>query len=384
MDEGNGHKNGHYSQAGQSGDKIEVGISDLNAHEITVLHTLASAKYPASLDALAHDCFKGEQRGNSWVRNSLRKLVCGGLVEKTGPSSYRITMMGAKEATTPLPPTFDFNSHKEKTTLPEVSESPSRQLVTVKFNGEELYAYVYTAVQIPLTELVCYRKNPACRTSLDDKKNQKLLKEIQELKFIRQPADGVLRADGKIELGDGNRRKTFAEKAGLLTMPVTKWVPAEGTDENKLVQYLFNAAEDNRRSRPQAQNVAVLLAGDVVNNRASQKHRDHLEAIKEFLTKEEFKVFKDGDGQVDALNHAWKAAKNHFLSGPDIVNRTPPPPEKVAELFRWMVTTDSIRGVLEHNGRWSKGNHTSGRAFFKAFKSKKRLTPSGEVVAPKV
>lgn len=70
--------------------------NDLNAKERVVAAILASDMNPAPLNALALLCFPNEpsRRANSWVRNSLRKLVRSQWVERVARGTYRVTDAG--------------------------------------------------------------------------------------------------------------------------------------------------------------------------------------------------------------------------------------------------------------------------------------------------
>lgn len=85
--------------SGQSGPPIELSLDRLNSKERRVLDTLNEPPVaPMTIEELAETCFKsqGKKRSNSWVRNSLRRLVQGGLVEKVSRGSYRISETGKK------------------------------------------------------------------------------------------------------------------------------------------------------------------------------------------------------------------------------------------------------------------------------------------------
>ena len=71
-------------------------IDQLNEKEELVLATLNGAgsgvRPIITIAELAEQCFKaqGAKQGNSWARNSLRRLVLEGLVEKMDRGKYRI------------------------------------------------------------------------------------------------------------------------------------------------------------------------------------------------------------------------------------------------------------------------------------------------------
>jgi hypothetical protein len=95
--------------SGQSAPPIKLTADDLNDNETTVVQTLASMAAHSKrarietkgvhLSALAELCFasvKDEGKRNSWVRNSMRRLICGGLAVKLAPGLYDITTKGSK------------------------------------------------------------------------------------------------------------------------------------------------------------------------------------------------------------------------------------------------------------------------------------------------
>lgn len=93
-------KEGEQPSTGQSAPPIELSVERLNAKEMRVLEVLhgngGKDRPVLRIDALAALCFKaqGEKRSNSWVRNSLRRLIQGGLVEKVNRGHYRISDTG--------------------------------------------------------------------------------------------------------------------------------------------------------------------------------------------------------------------------------------------------------------------------------------------------
>ena len=88
---------------GQSGPEIEVKTEDLNAKESKVLDLLngkgEGPRETISIPELTK-VFKNtadtKAQANSWVRNSLRRLVTSGLVEKLERGSYRIAERARK------------------------------------------------------------------------------------------------------------------------------------------------------------------------------------------------------------------------------------------------------------------------------------------------
>lgn len=89
--------------SGQSGPTIELSVDGLNAKEAKVFHLLngegAGVRAILTIAEIAETCFKsqGKKRSNSWARNSLRRLVQGGLVEKVERGKYRVTDAGRKK-----------------------------------------------------------------------------------------------------------------------------------------------------------------------------------------------------------------------------------------------------------------------------------------------
>jgi len=90
-------------ESGQSGPPIELSVSGLNAKEMKVFDVLngagAGVRVILTITEIAETCFKsqGKKRSNSWTRNSLRRLVQGGLVEKVGRGTYRVADVGRKK-----------------------------------------------------------------------------------------------------------------------------------------------------------------------------------------------------------------------------------------------------------------------------------------------
>lgn len=91
------------ASTGQSGPEIDgLGLEDLNDKELKVVSTLngkgSGAREMLSIEDLATSCFKsrGAKQANSWVRNSLRRLFCGGWLEKVDRGRYKISENGRK------------------------------------------------------------------------------------------------------------------------------------------------------------------------------------------------------------------------------------------------------------------------------------------------
>jgi len=86
------------AQSGQSGPALELEASDLNKSETKLLCSFGDYKggEEISIAELAKETFptKSKAQANSWVRNSLRRLVRGSLVEKTDRGTYKLTKAG--------------------------------------------------------------------------------------------------------------------------------------------------------------------------------------------------------------------------------------------------------------------------------------------------
>lgn len=84
--------------SGQSAPPIELSLDALNAKEKLVLAILngkgSGVRDVISIADIAAECFMTEdqKRANSWTRNSLRRLVQGGLVEKADRGKYRVSV----------------------------------------------------------------------------------------------------------------------------------------------------------------------------------------------------------------------------------------------------------------------------------------------------
>lgn len=84
------------AHTGQSGPFIDLTGVRLNSKEEAVLKALREDLSPLSLLALAMIAFPGEdiKVANSWVRNSLRRLVRGRWVARIGEGTYTVTPEG--------------------------------------------------------------------------------------------------------------------------------------------------------------------------------------------------------------------------------------------------------------------------------------------------
>ena len=88
------------SMSGQSGPPIELSTDSLNAKEGKVFAALngsgSGVRTIMTITGLSEGCFKsqGRRQANSWARNSLRRLVWAGLVEKVDRGKYRVSGAG--------------------------------------------------------------------------------------------------------------------------------------------------------------------------------------------------------------------------------------------------------------------------------------------------
>jgi hypothetical protein len=82
--------------SGQSGPPLKLTKEGLNDKELRVLTVLTADLNPLAINALATTSFPEQTtaKANSWVRNSLRRLVRGSWVEKVGKGTYRPTDSG--------------------------------------------------------------------------------------------------------------------------------------------------------------------------------------------------------------------------------------------------------------------------------------------------
>ena len=88
---------------GQSGPDVEVLFDDLNEKEQLVLKRLNGKGKGTREEMKIEDITKvfakkakTKAQQNSWVRNSLRRLCCGGWVEKMDRGLYRISENGRR------------------------------------------------------------------------------------------------------------------------------------------------------------------------------------------------------------------------------------------------------------------------------------------------
>ena len=89
--------------SGQSGPPIELSVEGLNTKEAKIFSALngsgSGVRTIMTITELATECFKsrGKKQANSWTRNSLRRLVQSGLVEKVERGKYRVSDAGRKK-----------------------------------------------------------------------------------------------------------------------------------------------------------------------------------------------------------------------------------------------------------------------------------------------
>lgn len=90
---------------GQSAPPIALRLRQLNAKEQDVLNRLngtgTGTREVCTIASLAVDCFGNfpPKQANSWVRNSLRRLMQGQLIEKVDRGSYRVSELGRRKLT---------------------------------------------------------------------------------------------------------------------------------------------------------------------------------------------------------------------------------------------------------------------------------------------
>lgn len=87
-DEKNNTKANKAPTSGQSGSRIKLGAEQLNAKETVVYSAIRRSR--STLTELAEACWprKPKAKANSWVRNSLRRLVRARLVREADAGAY--------------------------------------------------------------------------------------------------------------------------------------------------------------------------------------------------------------------------------------------------------------------------------------------------------
>lgn len=88
---------------GQSAPHHDLPVDDLNAKELKLVNAINGKGTGSREEITIPDLIKVFQpsadtkaQANSWVRNSLRRLVTGELIEKTARGVYRVTEKGRK------------------------------------------------------------------------------------------------------------------------------------------------------------------------------------------------------------------------------------------------------------------------------------------------
>ena len=88
---------------GQSAPHHDLPVDDLNAKELKLVNVINGKGTGSREEISIPDMIKVFQssadtkaQANSWVRNSLRRLVTGELIEKTSRGVYRVTEKGRK------------------------------------------------------------------------------------------------------------------------------------------------------------------------------------------------------------------------------------------------------------------------------------------------
>jgi DNA polymerase III gamma/tau subunit len=87
---------------GQSGPPVDFSKKNPNPKETRVLSALNHGSGPKTIGEIADECWKslGKAKANSNVRNSMRRLVRGGLVEHCDRGTYKLTAKGKKAEAT--------------------------------------------------------------------------------------------------------------------------------------------------------------------------------------------------------------------------------------------------------------------------------------------
>jgi hypothetical protein len=91
------------ASSGQGGPSLDLPIEKVSAKERRVLESLdgsgTGTRVIWTIVELAADCWKSKSKkqANSWVRNSLRRLVRAGIVEKVERGQFRISDAGRKK-----------------------------------------------------------------------------------------------------------------------------------------------------------------------------------------------------------------------------------------------------------------------------------------------
>lgn len=87
------------AKSGQGAGQIKLDPANLNTNEMKVLEALRASRSAMTLVEIAKAAFprKTRAQGNSWVRNALRRLVRGLLVNKVDRGTYKVAPKGQGE-----------------------------------------------------------------------------------------------------------------------------------------------------------------------------------------------------------------------------------------------------------------------------------------------
>jgi hypothetical protein len=89
--------------SGQAGPALDLGVEQFSDKERKVLDVLngsgSGSREIFTIEQLAAECWKSKtkKQANSWVRNSLRRLVRAGAIEKVERGQYRVSDSGRKK-----------------------------------------------------------------------------------------------------------------------------------------------------------------------------------------------------------------------------------------------------------------------------------------------
>lgn len=91
------------ASSGQSGPSLDLPVEKISAKEMRVVELLngsgSGTRTIYTIEEMAGACWKSKSKkqSNSWVRNSLRRLIRSGVVEKVERGKYRISDAGRKK-----------------------------------------------------------------------------------------------------------------------------------------------------------------------------------------------------------------------------------------------------------------------------------------------
>jgi hypothetical protein len=89
--------------SGQSGPALELSVDKVNSKETKILEALngsgSGSREIWTIEELGAECFKSKSKKqqNSWTRNSLRRLIRSGMIEKVERGKYRVSDSGRKK-----------------------------------------------------------------------------------------------------------------------------------------------------------------------------------------------------------------------------------------------------------------------------------------------